>query len=173
MLCFPPFKNEGRIPKLTPTQVDELEEFICSSRKTKRMPYLEQTLTFPSLEFWRNSSWNALESRGHSRCIARRKPPISEKTRSILKSWAEVHRNSSVQEWSFILWSDETWINDGPTSPNSITKMVGFIFYYRDLSWLTKNKARSRIGKRVRLDKYRKRNSWIFCGCFSGSLKGP
>ena len=139
------------------------------------MPYLELALNFPQWNVGEIAVRNALEGRGYSRCIARRKPPISEQNRRVRKSWAEAHRNMSVQDWSLVLWSDETWINDGPISPNFITRKVSLSSYFiiKIYLYLQKIKPGEEYDNECVSDKYRKSNSWMFWGCFSGSTKGP
>ena len=61
------------------------------------MPYLELALNFPQWNVGEIAVRNAIEGRGFSRYIARKKPSISEKNRKVRKSRAEAHRNMSVQ----------------------------------------------------------------------------
>lgn len=121
-----PKKNKGRPRKLTSAQVDEIEEFVCSSRETRQMPYLEVALNFPQWGVGEKAVKNGLESRGFTRCLARNKPPISDRNRLIRKNWAEAHLNWNVNDWSFVLWSDETWINDGQNKSKYVTRKASF-----------------------------------------------
>ena len=93
------------------------------------MSYLEVTAYFSHWDIGEIAVKNALESRGYSRCLARDKPPISETNRIIRKSWAEAHLNWTIKDWSLVLWSDETWINDGQKMPKYVTRKVCFQFY--------------------------------------------
>ena len=125
-----PKKNKGRSPKLTDVQVDELEEYVRMSRETRRMSYLELSSKFPDWNVGELAIKNALERRGYSRCIARQKPPISERNRAIRRSWAEAHLLWSEEDWSRILWSDETYINDSSTR-KYVTRMVGLAIFIK------------------------------------------
>lgn len=75
-----PKKNKGRNPKLNLTQVDELEEFVCSSRENRQMSYLEVATNFPDWNVGEMAVKNALEKRGYSRCLVRTKPPQGKAT---------------------------------------------------------------------------------------------
>ena len=49
--------------------------------------------------------------------------PPTENHRSVRISWAEQHL-SWRQEWSQVLWSDETWINDDRIMSGHVTRKV-------------------------------------------------
>ena len=90
------------------------------------MPYLEVALNFPQWGVGEKAVKNGLESRGFTRCLARNKPPISDRNRLIRKNWAEAQLNWNVNDWSFVLWSDETWINDGQNKSKYVTRKASF-----------------------------------------------
>ena len=88
-----PRKSTGRPAVLSSAQFDELEQFVCSSRKTRRMTYLEVASNFPEWNIGERTVRNALKQRGYARRLPRRGPPLSVKDRRVRKSWAEAHRN--------------------------------------------------------------------------------
>ncbi|KAI1007939.1 hypothetical protein K3495_g279 [Podosphaera aphanis] len=151
-----PKKSTGRPARLSPTQVDELERFICSSRETRRMTYVEVACNFPDWNIGEQTVRNALQQRGYARRLPRKKPPLSERNKRIRKSWAEAHRHWTLEDWAQILWSDETWINDDETRSKHVTKKIREDFEDDCVS-----------------DKYQKSNSWMFRGSFAGREKGP
>ncbi|KAI0994206.1 hypothetical protein K3495_g13976 [Podosphaera aphanis] len=117
-----PKLRTGRPPKLSPNQIDQLEEFICSSREARQCSYLELSAHFSSWAVGESAFRSALEGIGYSRCIPRRSPPLSEDHMMARKVWAEQRLQWQEQEWSQVLWSDETWINDGPIMPSYVTR---------------------------------------------------
>jgi hypothetical protein len=50
----------------------------------------------------------ALLRESFHRCLAMRKPPITEKNRRIRLAWAEEHVEWTLEQWYQILWTDET-----------------------------------------------------------------
>lgn len=88
------------------------------------MSFLELSLNFPQWDVGEFTVRFALKKRGYERCLPRGSPPLSETTKICRRAWAEEHLPWHQQQWSFILWSDETWINDGPTMPSRVTRKV-------------------------------------------------
>ncbi|KAI1001377.1 hypothetical protein K3495_g6822 [Podosphaera aphanis] len=118
-----PKLRTGRNPKLSPNQIDQLEEFICSSREARQCSYLELSVHF-SWAAGESAIRSALKGRGYSRCLPTRSPPLSENHMMARKVWAEQRLQWQEQEWSQVLWSDESWINDGPIMPSYVTRKV-------------------------------------------------
>ncbi|KAI1005718.1 hypothetical protein K3495_g2500 [Podosphaera aphanis] len=54
---------------------------------------------------------NALKKRGYSRCIARKKPPSSAINKQKRLEFAQSNLDWSEEQWSRILWTDETWVS--------------------------------------------------------------
>ncbi|KAI6248813.1 hypothetical protein HI914_02569 [Erysiphe necator] len=69
-----PRKSSGRPFKLSSAQVDELEEFVRSSREKRQMSYLELATNFPQWSVGEDAIRNALRRRGYERQIAQNKP---------------------------------------------------------------------------------------------------
>lgn len=77
-----PKKHTGRRSQLSDAQVDQLEVFICSSRTSQLISYL-QLATGPFTN-WKVGEYiirNALRKRGYIRHVARAKPPLSPENR--------------------------------------------------------------------------------------------
>ncbi|KAI1001156.1 hypothetical protein K3495_g7043 [Podosphaera aphanis] len=127
-----PQPRTGRPPSLSSAQVDEMETFVCSCREIRQMSFLELALHF-----------------------RRRCPRLSENHRSVRLLWAEQHL-SWRQEWSQVLWSDETWINDDRIMSGHVTRKRGEEF-----------------DDTCVVDQYKKNNSWMFWGSFAGVERGP
>ncbi|KAI0997725.1 hypothetical protein K3495_g10466 [Podosphaera aphanis] len=67
----------GRPPKLSPNQIDQLEEFICSFREARQCSYLELSVHFSSWAAGENAIRSAVKGRGYSRCLPRRSAKVS------------------------------------------------------------------------------------------------
>ena len=89
-----PQRRSGRPRTLTNAQVDELEAFVRSSRRTRQMSYL--ALATGLFEAWGVSQHiirRALQRRGYTRRVARAKPLLIEDTRGLRLEWAQLHVN--------------------------------------------------------------------------------
>ena len=86
-----PEKRKGRKYKLSETQIDELEEFIPSSRSSRQMTYLE--IAAGPFRHWGVSKFviqRALKIKLYSRCRAEAKPRLTEKPKTHGKSGPRV-----------------------------------------------------------------------------------
>ena len=152
-----PQKRNGRPRKLTDAQINELEDYVRSSRAARQMSYL--ALAQGPFEAWGVSQYairNALRSRGYKRRVARAKPPLSEHNQQIRREWAEAHKDWEPWQWWAILWSDETWVTGGR---------------HRKV-WVTR-KAGEELDSTCIVEKLQKKRGWMFWACFSGITKGP
>ena len=91
------------------------------------MSLLELSLHFRRLGAGEYAIWNALRKRGYESSIPRSCPLISESLRAARIFWGEQHLNWH-QQWLQVLWSDETWINDGRTMSGYVTRKVSNSF---------------------------------------------
>ena len=105
------------------------------------MLFLELALHFRRWSAGEYAIWNPLRKRGYERRIPRSSPPLSENHRAVRIRWSEQHLNWR-QEWSRVLWSDETWINDSRTMSGYVTRKVSLILF------IFKNISDSNIDKR-------------------------
>lgn len=69
-----PSLSSGRPSILSPAQVDELEAFIRSMPETRKMSYLELSMSFPEWNVRETVIGHALRERDHSRHIDLQKP---------------------------------------------------------------------------------------------------
>ena len=159
-----PKRRTGRPPKLSPNQIDQLEEFVCSSPEAGQYSYLELSVHFSSWAAGESAIRRALKGRGYSRCLPRRSPPLSENHMMARKVWAEQRLQWQEQEWSQVPWSDETWINDGPIMPSYVTRKVSNSCINPKSFWITQSldrKERPMIIRVSLIDTER-----IILGCF-------
>ena len=88
----PQHHKAGRPLKLNKNEVDQVVEFVTSSKQTCRMTYLQIAEHFwPDGEVGSNSVKAALYRRGYRRRVALRKPPLSEKNKKDRLDWALEH----------------------------------------------------------------------------------
>jgi hypothetical protein len=151
-----PRKRKGRPPCLTEEQVNELEVFICSSQTGRLMSYLQLSMTFSHFGVSEYAIRRALQKRGFHRYVARQKPPLSETNKRKRLQWAQEHVNWTREQWSLILWSDESWITGGHHRKVYVTRRQG-----------------EELDPTCIIEKHRKRSGWMFWGCFHGETKGP
>jgi transposase len=151
-----PRKRKGRPSYLTEDQVEELEIFVCSSQTGRLMSYLQLSLAFSHWNVSEHTIRHALEKRGFRRYAARLKPPLTETNRRKRLAWAYEHKDWTREQWSLILWSDESWITGGHHRRIYVTRRPG-----------------EELDPTCVIEKHRKRNGWMFWGCFNGETKGP
>lgn len=151
-----PQRRSGRPPLLTPTEVDELIEFICASSYNRRMSLAR----LPAALGWtcsRHAIRTALRRAGFKRYIARRKPPITEATRLKRLAFAEQYKSWTIDDWMKVLWSDETWATGGRHTR----------------TWVTR-RANEELEETCIVERHQRKKGWMFWGCFSGLTgKGP
>lgn len=151
-----PKLRSGRPPIITQEQQGELIEFITSSKKNRRMSFLELSTKLFDGAFGEYAIRSTLRRLGYRRYVAYRKPPISDKNRQLRLQFAYEHVNWTQDQWADILWSDETWITGGRHRKTYITRKKG-----------------EELDPDCVIDAYRKKHGWMFWGCFSGYGKGP
>ncbi|KAF9249652.1 hypothetical protein DTO006G1_6722 [Penicillium roqueforti] len=77
-----PRKPPGARRKLSEEQLDEIIDFIRTSKETRRMPF-SQLIQELHLSVGTETLRRALARRGYHRCKALRKPPLSDRTRAL------------------------------------------------------------------------------------------
>lgn len=149
-------RSTGRPRTLTPEQEAELVQYVTSSKKTRRMGFLElSTIIFAGIF----GVWvikHALYRLGFRRRVARKKPPITERTRNLRETWAREHEHWTLEQWAKVLWTDETWVTGGPHRKQYVTRRQGE-------EW----------DPTCIVEKHQRKGGWMFWGCFSGLGKGP
>ncbi|KAF4200233.1 hypothetical protein CNMCM8927_003680 [Aspergillus lentulus] len=81
-----PTKAPGQPPKLSEEDVDNIIAFISSSKRNRRMPFYKlcEELDLP---VGPTALARALKKRGYTRCIALRKPPLSDQNKRVRLAW--------------------------------------------------------------------------------------
>ena len=151
----PQKKNCGPRSIISDDARQMLINFVCASAENRRLSYAQLA--------WK-LGWNvsedvirkALKKEGFSRRIARSKPPISEVNRLRRLEWSLEHLNWTKEQWNFILWSDETWVNG--TRHQRV--------------WVTR-RAHEELDPTCIVPRLRRQGGWMFWGCFAGIQKGP
>ena len=92
----------GRKSKLDAVSLEILIDFVCASKENRQMPYRQIPWTL-GWDVSEDSIRSAMRRAGFSRCIARRKPPISEANRLLRLAWAHEHVNWTKEQWESIL----------------------------------------------------------------------
>lgn len=72
-----PKKAHGQRPKLSEEDIDNIIEFISSSKRARSMPYYK-VIEELELPVGTTALSRALKKRGYTRCKALRKPPLSD-----------------------------------------------------------------------------------------------
>ena len=151
-----PRKRSGRPPILSPAQVDELIEFVTASKRNRRMPYWR----LPQELGWSCSEWaisGALKRAGFRRHPALKKPLITERTRQKRLEFALAYQDWTVDQWSTILWCDETWVTAGRHRKTYVTRRPG-----------------EEHDSTCVVEKVQRKAGWMFWGSWSGVTgKGP
>ncbi|KAI1005331.1 hypothetical protein K3495_g2884 [Podosphaera aphanis] len=166
-----PKKAPGRALTLSSQDVDQVEIFITSSSQGRRMSWLELAAgpfrysgvpcdqPGPSRDRVRESVLhNELKKRGYAHHPALKKPPLFEVNKRKRLEWAEVHKDLSDEDWTNVLWTDETWVTAGQHNRYWITRKIG-----------------EELNVDCVVDKLRKMKSlgWMFLGSFTGKEEAP
>ena len=117
-----PARRPGRPPVMTSDEVDKLISYISASRANRRRTYLELSIFLFNQKYGESAIRSTLRRLGYKRYIALRKPPISEKNRLLRLAFAYEHRHWGLDDWTSILWSDETWMTYGRHCKTYITR---------------------------------------------------
>lgn len=150
-------KRRSRRPlDMTQVQVDQLVLYVMGSKATRRMTYLELSLRLFNSQFSQHVIRRMLWQQGFRRRVARRKPPISEANRVKRLAFAEEYKDWSIDQWSQILWTDETWVAGGTHRQVLMTRRAGEEY---DPTCIQ--------------DRFQRKKGWMFWGCFAGYEKGP
>jgi hypothetical protein len=97
-----------------------------------------------------------LMDRGYPRHKALAKPPNTELIRTTRLAWAKEREHWTVEDWSRILWTGETWMTYSCHRPIYVTSRS-------DEGWdLTTTR-----------DKIQRKAGWMFWGTFAGAKKVP
>lgn len=152
----PQKKKSGRRPLLGPAERKQLIEWVCASAKNRRTPWKD----IPGILGWNCSVYaieTAFKHEGFTRRTALKKPVLTEAHKKARLAWAEEHINWTWDQWQWIFWTDETWVNPGKHKKVKVTRRVGEVLHPDCLE-----------------PKIRKKIGWMFWGGISGACgKGP
>ena len=150
-----PRKAIGQSSRLSEEEVDKIEDFIKSSRSTRRLSYagvVEQM----NLSVSKDVVARALFKRGYKRCKALRKPPLNEQNKRARLQWALEHVNWTSAQWNSILWSAETRVNTD----------------FQTSVWVTRKPGEEMDETCLRISPPDRRGL-MFWASFHGATKGP
>ena len=145
-----------RLRHLSLEQQEELVRFVCASKTNRRMSHLDLSLNVFNGQYTAYILKRHLDQLGFHRRIARQKHPISEANRLQRLAWAHEHLNWTLEQWGKILWSDETWVMDGPRQKQYVTRQD-------NEEW----------NDDCIVERYQREGGWMFWCCFSALGKGP
>ncbi|KAI1006440.1 hypothetical protein K3495_g1784 [Podosphaera aphanis] len=130
--CISPRKSSGRPPVLSNEreQEDEVEVFVCRDKNTRQMSYLELSIHFYMWNVGQDAIWNTLRRRGYPRYLAQSKPPLTEQHQIFRMQWAQRHFNFTLEDWCKVVWTDETYISDGPANETHVTRKASLNAYH-------------------------------------------
>lgn len=152
----PQHKKSGRKGKLADWEVDRIINYLRTSRQTRQMTAQQITQHFyPEGEIHWRTIKKALNKRGMKRHVALRKPKLSDENKRARLEWCLTRQHWGPEDWSRVLWSDETWISTGKHRKTRV--------------WRFSDEA---LNDSYLVDKIKKK-SWMFWGCFHGSTQGP
>jgi transposase len=118
-----PSKRSGRPSPFTEEQLTEIIEWICALKQNRRTAY-KKIPKILNLDVSFYAVQNALRRAGFARCVARRKPSISERNRLARLKWAQEHIHWTPEQWRQILWTDEMWQNGSRHIKTWVTRRV-------------------------------------------------
>ncbi|KAI1004597.1 hypothetical protein K3495_g3620 [Podosphaera aphanis] len=150
------FQSSGRNPLLRSAQIVEEEAYITSSQGGRQMPYFEVVnVVFPHFGVSEKVIERKMKKRGYTRRIAASKPPLSPENLRKPYDFVRNHLHWEKEDWMRVLWTDESWVNDGRHARCWITRKPDEVY---DNTCVVSN--------------FRRRIGWIFWGSFFGSEKG-
>ena len=149
-----PRKRRGRPSATTEDYEQQIEAMVTCDSAGRRLTYKEIAAATDSTV---SRVRQTLRRLGYRRCVATKKPPISEANRKARLAWATEHRHWTREQWDNILWSDETWVTAGPHTRVWVTRKTDEVLHHDCV-----------------VERYPRRQGWMFWACFSGGLgKGP
>lgn len=156
------WEARGRPPVLTEEQSNRLIAYVTSSKIGRRATWAHLALiSFVTIgiQVGLYCIRSTLRRAGYKRYVARKKPPITEKNRVLRLQWARDHEHWTAEQWSKVLWTDETWVTGGPHRKQYVTRKA-------DEIW----------DPNCVVAKHQRKGGWMFWACFSGIAgheKGP
>jgi hypothetical protein len=129
---------------------------VCASSKNRRTSWKD----IPRILGWNCFVYaieTAFKRKGFSRRIALKKPLLTDAYKRARLDWAEAHKHWTWEDWKWVFWTDETWVNPGRHKKVRVTRRAGEVLHLD----CVEPKVRKRIG-------------WMFWGGISGAFgRGP
>ncbi|KAF4975571.1 hypothetical protein FZEAL_7660 [Fusarium zealandicum] len=148
-----PLPRSGRPAGLTPDQIQQLVEYVISSKEGRRMIFGK----IPDKMGWDCSEYTvryALRRAGFKKYPAVTRLPINDETQQLRLDFAYKHVNWTIDQWKNVLWSAEKWFAHG--KPSRV--------------WVTR-KPEEEYDQDCIIEEAPKEQGQLFWGCFS-ALKG-
>ncbi|KAI0994076.1 hypothetical protein K3495_g14107 [Podosphaera aphanis] len=159
--CITPGKSSGRPPVFSNEQEDEVEVFVCRDKNTRQMSYLELSIHFYMWTVGQDAIRNTLRRRGYPRYLAQSKPPLTEKHQIFRMQWAQRRFNFTFEDWCKVVWTDETYISDGPGNKSHVTRKASLNVCHGQQQFFIFKKAIEEYNSTCLIERQRKNNSWI------------
>ena len=120
-----PSVRTGRLPVPSSQQIDQLVAFVRSSYEAGRMSYLDLSLDpFKVWNVGQRCIQRAPKSRGYSQRRAHSKPVLSDINKTKRIEFAQTHIIWTLEDWSQLDWTDETWATGNPHRNIWVTRLV-------------------------------------------------
>ena len=142
-----PRKRSGRPALLTAEKIESLIEFVCATSKNRRLSWA----ALPEALGWDCSQYPiryALRKAGFSRYPALRKPPVSERMRTLRLEFAYRYRDWTVEDWSHVLFPEQTWVTGGRHRK----------------TWVTRRRGEE-LDPTCIVERRQRKQGWMFWGC--------
>jgi hypothetical protein len=120
----PQKKHSGRRPFLGPPEKQQLIEWVCASAKNRTTPW-HKILTIFGWDCNVYAIETAFKLEEFKRFIALKKPDLTAQNAAVSLAWALEHIYWTVEDWAYILWSDESWIQPGKHKKVKVTRQPG------------------------------------------------
>jgi hypothetical protein len=101
---------------------------VCASAKNRRTPWKD----IPAIIGWNCHVYaieTAFKAEGFARRTALKKPVLTEAHKQARLAWALEYINWTWEQWQWIFWTDETWVNPGKHKKVKVTRRVGEVLY--------------------------------------------
>lgn len=148
--------RSGRPHVINDDEAADLINFVSSSRVARRMTYADLSHNWRDNLYGSEAIRNCLRRHGYRRYVAELKVPLSEKNRQLRLKFAHDHRDWTLEDWSKVLWSDETWVKPGRHTKTYVTR-----------------KPSEALLETCIMDRCQRKIGWMFWGSFHSSTKGP
>jgi len=97
-----PVLRPGRPPKFTERDSRHVLHII---HKNRRMCLKDIVRTMPNMSV--SSVRRIIHEKGYSKCVAKEKPYLEERTKKARIEFARQHKDWSVADWNKVVWTDE------------------------------------------------------------------